>query len=271
MAGLKEVPAIVEDMDDATARRLATILNIQSETLKDFEIGRGLKMQVEPLEPGQESLTIEQLCRDMSKSRKFIDNHIGLTEVRTELEPMAQVDGKMSIVLLLDAIQDEVIFQHLFPLAEKGAPLRILEILSDITDEKLREEITTKWRQNVKLEKLQDIKTKAFAKAAEDEAKKKQSKRAPDAQTERRSKANSKTGGGSMSRGLPVTTTSKREIERYSEQSADLSFGSLENSMSHLRVHLSGSGKRYLLKTAPEKINSLRAILDELEAIEYND
>ncbi len=71
LIGLKEVPCIVKDIDEALSAKLAIIENIQREDLNVVEEAASYKKLIE-----EYKLTQEELAKEVGKSRAYISNSI---------------------------------------------------------------------------------------------------------------------------------------------------------------------------------------------------
>lgn len=76
MAGLKEIPALVKDMDNREAAEAALIENIQREDLGSVEEARAYKALIDEYD-----LTQEELAKRVSKSRTAITNSMRLLQL----------------------------------------------------------------------------------------------------------------------------------------------------------------------------------------------
>ena len=105
MAGLKEVPVIVRQVDDRSVLELALIENLQRENLNAIEEAQGYAQLI-----GQFSLTQEQAAAKVGKSRVVIANALRLLKLAPELQVFLR-EGRISVghakVLLGLTSQDE--------------------------------------------------------------------------------------------------------------------------------------------------------------------
>ncbi|WP_138160419.1 ParB/RepB/Spo0J family partition protein [Peptoniphilus catoniae] len=76
LAGLKEVPAIVKDLNDENADKISLIENIQREDLNPIEEARGYKRVLDLY-----GITQEELALSLGKSRQYIGNTIRLLKL----------------------------------------------------------------------------------------------------------------------------------------------------------------------------------------------
>lgn len=90
IAGLKEIPAIVKDIDEEKASKFALIENIQREDLNPVEEGQAYSMLI-----NKYKLTQEELADEMGKSRSYISNTIRLLSLdKGTLDFL--IEGKLS-------------------------------------------------------------------------------------------------------------------------------------------------------------------------------
>ena len=85
LAGLKEIPAIVRDIDDAEVFQLALIENLQRSDLTPIEEARGYRQLLDT-----KGLTQEGLARILSKSRSAIANTLRLMDLPQEVQDMME-------------------------------------------------------------------------------------------------------------------------------------------------------------------------------------
>lgn len=85
LAGLKEIPAIVRDVDDAEVFQLALIENLQRSDLTPIEEARGYRQLLDT-----KGLTQEGLAKILSKSRSAIANTLRLMDLPQEVQDMME-------------------------------------------------------------------------------------------------------------------------------------------------------------------------------------
>lgn len=85
LAGLKEIPAIVRDIDDAEVFQLALIENLQRSDLTPIEEARGYRQLLDT-----KGLTQEGLAKILSKSRSAIANTLRLMDLPREVQDMME-------------------------------------------------------------------------------------------------------------------------------------------------------------------------------------
>ena len=85
LAGLKEIPAIVRDIDDAEVFQLALIENLQRSDLTPIEEARGYRQLLDT-----KGLTQEGLAKILSKSRSAIANTLRLMDLPKEVQDMME-------------------------------------------------------------------------------------------------------------------------------------------------------------------------------------
>lgn len=84
-AGLKEIPAIVREIDDAEVFQLALIENLQRSDLTPIEEARGYRQLLDT-----KGLTQEGLAKILSKSRSAIANTLRLMDLPQEVQDMME-------------------------------------------------------------------------------------------------------------------------------------------------------------------------------------
>lgn len=85
LAGLKEIPAVVREIDDDKVFQLALIENLQRADLSPIEEARGYKQLLT-----SRSLTQEELAKILSKSRSAIANTLRLMDLPVEVQHMME-------------------------------------------------------------------------------------------------------------------------------------------------------------------------------------
>lgn len=85
LAGLKEIPAIVREIDDAEIFQLALIENLQRSDLTPIEEARGYRQLLDT-----KGLTQEGLAKILSKSRSAIANTLRLMDLPQEVQDMME-------------------------------------------------------------------------------------------------------------------------------------------------------------------------------------
>ncbi|NBV81061.1 MAG: ParB/RepB/Spo0J family partition protein [Burkholderiaceae bacterium] len=83
IAGLKEVPVCIVDVDDQAAAAMALIENIQREDLNPLEESRGLARLIEEF-----GFTHEQAAKSVGKSRSAISNLLRLSQLAKAVQAM---------------------------------------------------------------------------------------------------------------------------------------------------------------------------------------
>jgi len=85
MAGLKEIPAVIKNIDERKSKEIALIENVQREDLNAIEKARGLKVLMEDY-----NLTQEQLAENLGKSRSAIANSLRLLNLDERVIELAE-------------------------------------------------------------------------------------------------------------------------------------------------------------------------------------
>jgi len=87
IAGLKEIPAIVRDLDDRETAEIALIENIQRENLNSVEEAKAYRSLIEDFD-----LTQEELSKRVSKSRTTITNSLRLLQLDDDILELIESD-----------------------------------------------------------------------------------------------------------------------------------------------------------------------------------
>lgn len=90
MAGLKEIPAIIKNIDERKSKEIALIENVQREDLNAIEKARGLKVLMEDY-----NLTQEELAAALGKSRSGIANSLRILNLDERIIKLAE-DNKLT-------------------------------------------------------------------------------------------------------------------------------------------------------------------------------
>ena len=85
LAGLKEIPAVVREINDDEVFQLALIENLQRADLSPIEEAKGYKQLLE-----SQGLTQEGLAKILSKSRSAIANTLRLMDLPSEVQDMME-------------------------------------------------------------------------------------------------------------------------------------------------------------------------------------
>lgn len=81
LAGLKEVPVVIKDIEDGEVFKLALIENLQRADLTPMEEARGLKQLIK-----EKGVTQEEAAKLVSKSRSAITNSLRLLDLPEEVQ-----------------------------------------------------------------------------------------------------------------------------------------------------------------------------------------
>lgn len=85
LAGLKEIPAVVRDIDDKEVFQLALIENLQRSDLSPMEEAKGYRQLI-----NSQGLTQEGLAKILSKSRSAVANTLRLMDLPTVVQEMIE-------------------------------------------------------------------------------------------------------------------------------------------------------------------------------------
>lgn len=90
MAGLKEVPVLIRDMDDKEFTEISLIENLQREDLSPFDEAEGYSVLMEKYD-----MTQDDVSKSVGKSRSYIANTLRLLALPEEIKNLVK-DGKIS-------------------------------------------------------------------------------------------------------------------------------------------------------------------------------
>lgn len=90
IAGLKEIPVVIKEVDEKTSRELSIIENIQRDDLNAVEEARAYQSLIEEYE-----LTQEEVAVRVAKNRSTITNSLRLLKLEPEILTLLQ-DGKIT-------------------------------------------------------------------------------------------------------------------------------------------------------------------------------
>lgn len=123
IAGLKEVPVIVRELDDLQTAQIALIENLQREDLDPIEEARAFRRLMDDF-----GMTQEQVARSVGKSRPAIANSVRLLGLPENIQSMV-TRGDISVghAKLLCGIDDELLLITLSKKACEGMSVRQLE------------------------------------------------------------------------------------------------------------------------------------------------
>ena len=103
IAGFDAIPAIVKEVSDEDMLEIALLENIQREDLNPIEEAEAYKNII-----NKSNITQEELSKRVSKSRSYITNVIGLTNLPEEIKDLV-IEGKLSMAhaRILSKLSDE--------------------------------------------------------------------------------------------------------------------------------------------------------------------
>ncbi len=90
IAGLKEIPVVIKEVDEKTSRELSIIENIQRDDLNAVEEARAYQSMIE-----EYGLTQEEVAARVAKNRSTITNSLRLLKLEPEILTLLQ-DGKIT-------------------------------------------------------------------------------------------------------------------------------------------------------------------------------
>ena len=123
IAGLKDVPVVIRELDDVQAAQIALIENIQREDLDPVEEAKAFRRLMDDF-----GMTQEQLSKSVGKSRSGIANAVRLLTLPEDVQEMVS-DGRISVghAKVLCGVEDEQKLMILSALASTGISVRELE------------------------------------------------------------------------------------------------------------------------------------------------
>lgn len=127
LAGLKEIPALIRNLDDKEVAEAALIENIQRENLNSIEEARAYRSLIDDY-----GLTQEELANRLSRSRSAIANSLRLLNLDDEILNMLERDliqaGHARAILSIDGGENQLKAARL--VADKGLSVRDTEKLA---------------------------------------------------------------------------------------------------------------------------------------------
>ena len=123
IAGLKDVPVVIREFDDAQAAQIALIENIQREDLDPVEEAKAFRRLMDDF-----GMTQEQLSKSVGRSRSGIANSVRLLSLPEDVQQMLS-EGRISVghAKVLCGVEDEEKLLILSALASSGISVRELE------------------------------------------------------------------------------------------------------------------------------------------------
>lgn len=151
IAGLKELPVVIKDMDDQEIREVALVENLQRENLNPIESARAIQELIQ-----KHNLTQEKIADRIGKSRPLIANTLRLLTLCPEVIKLVE-NGKLSAghARTLVVIESPEVQQ-------KVAELVVKANLSVRETEKYVKEILNPKTENKKHKKEQSLEIKDF-------------------------------------------------------------------------------------------------------------
>jgi len=113
--GLREVPAVIRDVDDAQLIEIALIENIQRKDLTPFEEAEALQTLV-----NEHGLTHEELARRLGKSRTSVTESLSLSGMPNDVRELCRLADIGSKSLLLQVVR-------------QGDPQKMVALLESLT------------------------------------------------------------------------------------------------------------------------------------------
>ena len=124
LVGLKEVPAIIRNLDDEQMMEIALLENLQRENLSAIEEAIAYDSMIKKL-----NLTQDELSKKVGKSRSHVTNILGLLRLPKEVQNMiANNQISMGHARVLSKLEDdEKIIELANEIVHKKIPVRNLE------------------------------------------------------------------------------------------------------------------------------------------------
>ncbi|GEA14455.1 MAG: ParB family transcriptional regulator, chromosome partitioning protein [Moorella sp. (in: firmicutes)] len=148
IAGLREIPAIIKDLDARETAEIALIENLQREDLNPMEEAEAYQALI-----NEHNLTQEEIARRVGKSRPVIANALRLFQLPEEIQEMLRKSeistGHARIILSLKDREQQLMLAR--KIKEEGLAVRETEIIA----KKLQASIdqpTKKERKNEKVD-----------------------------------------------------------------------------------------------------------------------
>ncbi len=152
--GLKEIPAIVRDIDGLHSLEIALIENIQREDLNPIEKAKGFKELINKFD-----LTQEQVAKAMGKDRSSVTNYLRLLDLPQEIQDNVS-RGTLSMGharAILSVQGKELQIKLCDQIIKEGLSVRQIEMIASMEKKQLkpRKSITTQ-TSNPHIEDLED-------------------------------------------------------------------------------------------------------------------
>ena len=145
MVGLKEIPAIIRNLDDEQMMEIALLENLQRENLSAIEEAIAYDSMIKKL-----NITQDELAKKVGKSRSHVTNILGLLRLPKEVQNMiANNQISMGHARVLSKLEDEEkIIELANEIVHKKIPVRNVEELSQNTEKKVKNVKTSKTKNN---------------------------------------------------------------------------------------------------------------------------
>lgn len=135
LVGLKEVPAIIRNLDDEQMMEIALLENLQRENLSAIEEAIAYDSMIKKL-----NLTQDELSKKVGKSRSHVTNILGLLRLPKEVQNMiANNQISMGHARVLSKLEDnDKIIELANEIVHKKIPVRNLEEETNKVDKKVK-------------------------------------------------------------------------------------------------------------------------------------
>jgi len=141
LAGLKQIPAVVKDLNDEEATVVALMENLQREDLNPLEQAKALKRLIEEF-----GLTQEEVAENLSKSRTYVTNLLRLLNLPPVIQEMVE--------------KGELSYGHARALLALEDPIKMSEVARKVINESLSVRATEELVKKIKNSPEVKIRTK---------------------------------------------------------------------------------------------------------------
>lgn len=181
--GIKFIPAVIRKLTDTQALTIALAENVQREDPDDWATAEGIKQLMTLSAKEGKPLSEQAVAKKISMSVGYVRNSLKLFKLRPALQEVAKEQSHVKSSLFeVEKVKDPELEEDLLDSIRAGLPFSAIKAR---VDEYLQHEEV-----------------------------KKQSTKAPDAQTAQRAQANATDGGGNVSRGRQVVGHTAIEINQ---------------------------------------------------------
>lgn len=159
LAGLKEIPVLVKDVDDQAAAAMALIENIQREDLNPLEEAQGLQRLINDF-----NFTHEQTAQAVGRSRSAVSNLLRLLNLASPVQTMLMAgDIDMGHARALLVVESATQIQLANRIVAKRLSVRDTEKLVANTNNEAKETAPQKREKSRDIERLEEELSDLFA------------------------------------------------------------------------------------------------------------